>query len=283
MTKGQIESIVMTIIFLAIVVAVVGVALFVLIGAHSQQLARSVAVLQSTAQPLAFASGALDAKSPEGRSILEMGVQSVAASESQTGSDVIKSLLGLASFYNIGGYRITIRSGSQIISKASNINTFCGDLSKKQVAYCNPNPCSLGSIEHTAGNARCDAGQRCCIENYQFLSGGGGFYKDLQKEEFKKYQCGYTSQINEPTVYGICENSACSTGRKPYDGAIDPGSFIYCGEGQECCIPDLSAAKPAAEIADSVSIPIIYRQTPASPEGRIGVIDIQISKAGVIQ
>ncbi|GEM_PF-3278042 len=286
-SKGVISSIVMTIIFLVIAVAVTTFAIISLIISKGNQLTLTVEVVGGTSNPINFASGAASQSDVrEGRSILEQSIHAVASGDARVAESTGRTIVSFLPPFGIRTYSVKFTKQNDEFASTSNIATFCGNVRERKYAYCHPRrsiegvdtSCPIGSLEYIAGQNQCGAAEKCCVEDYTFSDSGGvqgGFYPNIPE----RFECGNPSQINEAPTLGVCQES-CTGGRTEVE--IFPGYGIGCGTNQVCCSPSRQTQSLTAA-ADSVTIPIIYRQTPGNPSGTWGSVQIAIATPSVVQ
>jgi len=270
MAKGQVETIVMTIIFLIIAVAVTLFAIFSLIAANATQLSLSVEVLGGTSNPINFASGALNDFT------LQQGIQAVAYGDENQARDVSRTIQAFLFPFEIDKYSLLFRNQDQAIVSINNIPKFCGARSDNKFAYCHrlSDGCPIASSEFAQGQASCSADEICCVENF-----------NIETNSYENVPSHLECTVQEVIVAtggpgatfvdvgkGVCQ-PGCSTGRTPTGG---------CGNDLLCCVPTRESASLTAA-TDSVTIPIIYRQTPNNPQGTWGSLEIAISTPELVQ
>jgi hypothetical protein len=269
--KGQIASIIMTIVFLVIAVSITFFAVITLIATKGTQLELAVSVLGGTSHPIAFASGAAALRDRDGRSLIEQGIHAVASRDSAIAGSMAQSVAALTVPFGIESYAITVRSENNELASSAKLLKFCGRASESKFAYCQ-NSCPIGSSEFPAGQQVCSLGEKCCVENYNATSSS---YVGLPAG----FSCTTVRVVTTargsasvPSGTGVCE-AACSPGRRT-------SSSYGCGSGLVCCSPS-RLTSPAAAAVDSVSIPIVYRSS-AGNASRWGSVEIAISLPNIV-
>ena len=270
MAKGQVETIVMTIVFLIIAVAVTLFAIFSLIAANATQLSLSVEILGGTSNPISFASGAMN------EFALQQSIQAVAFNDENQARDVARTVQAFLFPFKIERYSLLFRNQDQGIVSINNIPKFCGARSENKFAYCHraKEGCPIASSQFAQGQAICSADEICCMEDFDTTTNS---YENIPARLECTLQEVIASTGRPGATFvdvgkGVCQRG-CSTGREAVGG---------CGNDLRCCVPtkEISSLTTAA---NSITIPIVYRQTPNNPQGTWGSLEIAISTPDLVR
>lgn len=311
--KGQIEAIVFSVIFLVVAVVLMIGTIIALLAAHGKQFSLRTDILAGTNNPIAFTSGAILHRDSLGRTMVEQGIHALYTGQGELAAQAGGIVGGLLRPYGVESFALSIKDRNEEIGRAGNIVKFCGKPAQKTYAYCFPKrtadgmdvSCPVGSSPFRDGQGACGQDETCCAENYvtdATLERPGDRSKYSGVGLFQACHTYYAVSGAAYFVGGVCERT-CSAGRIPTDPlpnqvtvgdlkgalpdamrAISPNEEFSiaherggCSSPEICCKPSLST-EPVVMVADTASVPLVYRRSPARPEGSWGSLEISISE-----
>lgn len=282
--KGQIESIIFTIVFLAIGIAVVIAGIIALLGLRGATLQRTIELMEGQSKPINFLSGLAMLKT-DNENVFEQSLRVAVTGHMPLSYEHIENMPLAAAVQSLAhdsgfkDWRFVISSSvdmhaSPALELGSFNTMFCGDLAD-QLEYGNPNNiwawcedttkdrCSSGRTYYDAGQTRCRLNQRCCrLLNY-----------DLNARKYTSVETGVTLCGPDTSGWsGICRFS-CLSGEYQTDSSSQcPGRKLwFLDKNQYCCRPVEQLRYFDKDWLDIMTVPLIY-----SYDGRtnVGKIDV---------
>jgi hypothetical protein len=286
--RGQIFATVITVVFFLALAAVLIYGFIMLIWAHGERVEFMINLMGSTAKPASAATvlSHMQLDDQDDRSILTASLMSaVTGNVSTANADGLHgAMLGFFQNYEFAAYSAALKvinlSNASVLLEVSSTPRFCGNISNTDdltsseniYAYCVPliQGCQAGREEYPEGNDVCPAlylfpvRSRCCKEvNYSFAP-PRGFTGNVVK-------CGSNQE-------GICvDEPFCQYGRvkiPDIENKCNPGLKTL----HACCKPlMLHEWLTVVGTPGNASIPLLWTNSSAAPNGTLGYISITVS------
>jgi len=236
--KGIALAFIVTVVFFFIVVGLILGGILTSMFLKFSQTQRISTILSATEQPLSIASGLLQTKLLDGRTLLEESLHALGNS-----SLLAPPAAGRAfQVWQIDRWTISVASQQREIELGGALGCFASSI-RGQCAE--SSVCPAGSETVPGGQTQC-GGRSCCREDYDFTNKA---YKSTLLLRGMP-TCG--PEVD--SYYGVCEPGSCSLGRKDMGLSNCPELPI----GTHCCRPlEAGEASQITEV-DTVSIPLIY-------------------------
>lgn len=235
--KGIALAFIVTVVFFFIVVGLLLGGILTSMLLKNSQTQRISAILSATEQPLSIASGLLQTKLLDGRTLLDEALHALGNTPLTAPPAAGRAF----QVWQIARWTIAVASQQREIELGEALGCFAGGF-RGQCAE--SSVCPAGSETVPGGSTQC-GGRSCCREDYDFTD--------------KAYKTGLlrgmpTCGPEVDSYYGVCEPGGCSLGRKDMGLSNCPELPI----GTHCCRP--LAAGEASQITDvdTVAIPLIY-------------------------
>jgi len=249
MKKGQVESLVFTVVLVVVVIAILVAAIVVLVVNRGGQLQRTAQVITATTRPMAFASGMLELQG-EKASVFENALQLAVSGRLPAAHprvDTLSISRQVANAIRGSGFSETwkfdiyngVADGLAPVLELGTFPKFCGQVADSIYpqnpgntwAWCEPVlasaiDCTPGWAVYADGNGMCGTGSHCCKPSYNFTDKKyAGMFVDSAT-----LLCGPDADGN---AQGVCR-SVCR------DEDVQLTGVTSCPVTAKCCKPKMA-------------------------------------------